>query len=172
MDAVVTNEICLISPTLPGGSRGDPIFASQEELEYAREQILEMRRLKQRKAEHALANPSISDHNSQTPTNQGKINEETAKDIYSVIRGAPFPSILKALEGNETQSSKNDAGRDEYHRSGYTAEQETSRSSRNERGTPQNEHGTMEYLPGATVPSIGEVGMLRSGLRFELRVTE
>ena len=116
--------------------------------------ILERRRLAQSKTTHELTNPSITDPNSQTPTNQGKIKEETAKDIESVIRRAPFPSLLKAVEGNETQSSKNDAGRDEYHRTENTAEQETPRSPRNERGTPQNEHGTMECSPGATVPSI------------------
>ena len=88
MDAVAKSEVCLISPTLPGGSRGDPIFASQEEFEYAREQILEWRRLKQLKAKHALTNTSITDPNSQTPTNQGKIKEETTNDIDSVIRRA------------------------------------------------------------------------------------
>ena len=153
MDAIVTKEICLTSPTYPGGSRSDPIFASQEELEYAKRIILERRRLEQLQAKHALTNPSITDPNSQTPTNQGKIKEETTNDIDSVIRRAPFPSLLRAVEGNETQSNKDDAGRDEYHRSGYTAEQETPRSPRNERGTPQNEYGTMEYSPGATAPS-------------------
>ena len=155
MDTVAMNGTCLISPSLPGGSRGESIFATQEEFEYAWAQILEKRRSEEQlKAKHALANTSNTYHNSQTPTNQGKIKEETAKDIDSVIRRAPFPSLLKAVEGNETQSSKNDAGRDEYHRTENAAEQETPRSPRNERGTPQNEHGTMEYSPGATVPSI------------------
>ena len=155
MDADVKSETCLISPPLPGDSRGESIFATREEFEYARAQILEKRRLEEQlKAKHALANTSITYPYSQTPTNQGKIKEETAKDIDSVIRRAPFSSLLKAMEGNETQSSKNDAGRDEYHRTEDTAEQETARSPRNERGTPQNEHGTMEYSPGATVPSI------------------
>ena len=152
MDTVVTNEICLISPTLPGGSRGDPIFASQEEFEYAWAQILEKRRLEQLKAEHALANTSTTCPNSQTPTNQGKIKGDTAKDIHSVIKGVPFSSLIKAVEGNETQSSKNDAGCDEYDRIENTTEQETPRSPRNERGTPQNEHGTLGGSPGATVP--------------------
>ena len=153
MDTVAKSEVRIISPTLPGGSRGDPIFASQEEFEYARGIILERRRLEQLQAKHALTNTSITDPNSQTPTNQGKIKEETTNDIDSVIRRVPFPSLLRAAEGNETQSNKDDAGRDEYHRAGDTAEQETPRSPRNERGTPQNEYGTMEYSPGATVPS-------------------
>ncbi len=147
-------EICLTSPTHSGGSRSNPIFASPEELEYAKRMILERRRLEQPKTKHELTNPSITDPNSQTPTNQGKIKEEITNDIDSVIRRAPFPSLLRAVEGNETQSNKDDAGRDEYHRSGHTAEQETPRSPRNERGTPQNEYGTMECSPGATVPSI------------------
>ena len=91
--------------------------------------------------------------NSQTPTNQGKIKEETTNDIDSVIRRVPFPSLLRDVEGNEAQSNKDDAGRDEYHRAGDTAEQETPRSPRNGRGTPQNEYGAMEYSPGATAPS-------------------
>ena len=153
MDTVAKSEVRLISPTFQGGSRGDPIFASQEEFEYAKGIILERRRLEQLEAKHALTNTSITDPNSQTPTNQGKISKETTNDIDSVIRRVPFPSLLRAVEGNETQSNKDDAGRDEYHRAGDTAEQETPRSPRNERGTPQNEYGTMEYSPGATAPS-------------------
>ena len=153
MDTVAKSEVRLISPTFQGGSRGDPIFASQEEFEYAWAQILEKRRLEQLKAEHALANTSTTCPNSQTPTNQGKIKGDTAKDIHSVIKGVPFSSLIKAVEGNETQSSKNDAGCDEYHHTKDTAEQETTRSPRNERGTPQDDYVTMECSPGATVPS-------------------
>ena len=153
MDTVAKSEVRLISPTFQGGSRGDPIFASQEEFEYAWAQILEKRRLEQLKAEHALANTSTTCPNSQTPTNQGKIKGDTAKDIHSVIKGVPFSSLIKAVEGNETQSSKNDSGCDEYHHTKDTAEQETTRSPRNERGTPQDDYVTMECSPGATVPS-------------------
>ena len=153
MDTVAMNGTCLISPPLPGGSRGESIFATQEEFEYAWAQILEKRRSEELKAEHALANTSTTCPNSQTPTNQGKIKGDTAKDIHSVIKGVPFSSLIKAVEGNETQSSKNDAGCDEYDRTENTAEQKTPRSPRNERGTPQNEYGTMECSPGATVPS-------------------
>ena len=149
------NKTCLISPSLSGGSRGESMFATQEEFEYAWAQILEKRRLEQLKAEHALANTSTTCPNSQTPTNQGKIKGDTAKDIHSVIKGVPFSSLIKAVEGNETQSSKNDVERDENHRMEDTAKQETHRSPGNERGTPQNEYGTMEHLPGATAPSIG-----------------
>ena len=150
------NGTCLISPPLPGGSRGESIFATQEEFEYAWAQILEKRRLEEQlKAKHALANTSNTYHNSRTPTNQGKIKGDTAKDIHSVIKGVPFSTIIKDVEGNETQSSKNDAGCDEYDRTENTAEQKTPRSPRNERGTPQNEHGTLGRSPGATVPSIG-----------------
>ena len=150
------NGTCLISPPLPGGSRGESIFATQEEFEYAWAQILEKRRLEEQlKAKHALANTSNTYHNSRTPTNQGKIKGDTAKDIHSVIKGVPFSTLIKAVEGNETQSSKNDVGCDENHRMEDTAEQKTPRSPGNERGTPQNEYGTMEHLPGATAPSIG-----------------
>ena len=90
-----------------------------------------------------------------------KIKEETTNDIDSVIRRVPFPSLLRDVEGNETKSNKGDAGRDEYHRAGDTAEQETPRSPRNERGTPQNEYGTMEYSPGATAPSNGKLYKMR-----------
>ena len=132
------------------------IFATQEEFEYAWAQILEKRRLEEQlKTKHALANTSNTYHNSRTPTNQGKIKGDTAKDIHSVIKGVPFSTLIKDMEGNETQSSKNDAGCDEYDRTENTAEQKTPRSPRNERGTPQNEHGTLGRSPGATVPSIG-----------------
>ena len=156
MDTVAKSEVRLISPTFQGGSRGDPIFASQEEFEYAWAQILEKRRLEQLKAEHALANTSTTCPNSQTPTNQRKIKGDTAKDIHSVIKGVPFSTLIKAVEGNETRSSKNDVGCDENHRMEDTAEQKTPRSPGNERGTPQNEYGTMEYPPGATAPSNGK----------------
>ena len=154
MDTDAMSETCLISPPLSGGSRGESIFATREEFEYARAQILEKRRLEEQlKAKHALANTSNTYHNSRTPTNQGKIKGDTAKDIHSVIKGVPFSTLIKDVEGNETQSSKNDAGCDEYHHTKDTAEQETTRSPRNERGTPQDDYVTMECSPGATVPS-------------------
>ena len=157
MDTDAMSETCLISPPLPGGSRGESIFATREEFEFARAQILEKRRLEEQlKTKHALANTSNTYHNSQTPTNQGKIKGDTAKDIHSVIKGVPFSTLIKDVEGNETQSSKNDAGCDEYDRTENTAEQKTPRSPRNERGTPQNEHGTLGRSPGATVPSIAK----------------
>ena len=156
MDTDAMSETCLISPPLSGGSRGESIFATREEFEFARAQILEKRRLEEQlKTKHALANTSNTYQNSQTPTNQGKIKGDTAKDIHSVIKGVPFSTLIKAVEGNETQSSKNDVGCDENHRMEDTAEQKTPRSPGNERGTPQNEYGTMEHLPGATAPSIG-----------------
>ena len=81
--------------------------------------------------------------------NLGFIKEETTNDIDSVIRRVPFPSLLRAVEGHETQSNKDDAGSDEYHRAGNTrpntTEQETLRSPKNESGTPQHDYGTMDY---------------------------
>ena len=161
MDVIVPKGIYLSSPAPPVDARSDLIFASQAEYEYVKGIILERRRLEQLEAKHALTNTSITDPNSQTPTNQGKIKEETTNDIDSAIRRVPFPSLLRDVEGNETQSNKDDAGRDEYHRSGYTAEQETPRSPRNGRGTPQNEYGAMEYPPGATAPSNGKLYKMR-----------
>ena len=47
MDVIVQTGICLTSPAHPGDARSDPIFASQEEFEYAKGIILERRRLEQ-----------------------------------------------------------------------------------------------------------------------------
>ena len=76
------------SPAPPVDARSDLIFASQAEFEYVKGIILERRRLEQLEANHALTNTSTTDPNSQTPTNQGKIKEETTDDIDSAITSA------------------------------------------------------------------------------------